>query len=146
MPQFEFSLEKVLRWRSIQLASEEIKLKAVLQQQLRLQTLAAELGMEKSRLISSLGTLADLRGDDLLSASSYSLRLKQHSQEVVEHLTFCERDLQVRKKKYQEAQRRVRLLEELKERQRDAWKYNENRKLEHLASEAFLTSWNRDGL
>jgi flagellar export protein FliJ len=146
MSGFHFPLEKVLRWRSVQLAVEESKLKNVLQQQLRLQTLAAELGMEKSRLFSSLGTLSNLQGDDLGFASAYSRRLKQHAEKVAEHLALCEKDLRVRKKKYQEAQQRVQLLEQLKDRKRTAWQYDENRKLEHLASESYLATWNRDGL
>ena len=146
MPGFQFPLEKVLRWRSIQLAAEEAKLKRVLQEQLRLQTLAAELGMQKSKLVSSLGALVNLRGDDLRAASSYSLRLKHHADKVAEQLALCEKDLRARKKKYQEAQQRVRLLEELKNKKRVAWNYEDNRRLERLAAESYLANWNRDGL
>jgi flagellar export protein FliJ len=146
MAHFEFPLEKVLRWRSIQLAAEETRLKRLLQEQARLLTLRAELGAEKSRLLSSLGTLAGLRGEDLRAASAYSLRLKLHARKIADQLANCQKDLAARKKKYQEAQQRVRLLEELKERKWTDWRYNQDRQLEDLASESYLAAWNRDGL
>ena len=42
MARFQFSLEKVLRWRSVELTAEEAKLKALVQEQLHLQTQLAE--------------------------------------------------------------------------------------------------------
>ena len=41
------------------------KLKALVQEQLHLQSLLAEVSAERSKLISSLGSMPDLRGDDL---------------------------------------------------------------------------------
>lgn len=146
MPGFQFPLEKVLRWRSLQLAAEEAELKRVFEEQLRWQTLAAELGMEKSRLISSLGAIANLRGEDLVAASSSLLRLKHHAAKIAEQQAFCEKNLRLRKQKYKEARQRVRLLEELKNRKRAAWNYEDNRRLERLAAESYLANWNRDEL
>jgi len=120
MARFQFSLEKVLRWRAVELAGEEAKLKALVQEQLHLQTLLAEVSAERSKLISSLGSMPDLRGDDL------------------------RRELAKQRKKYSEAKRRVRLLEELKDRRLQEWKYEEAALLEELASESFLANWNRE--
>jgi len=143
---FDFSLEKVLRWRTVQLAAEEIKLKRLLQEQRQLQTLGAELGVEKTRLLSSLGTFGDLRGEDLHAAGAYSLLLKRHAKKIAQQLARCEKDLAIRKKKYQQAQQRVQLLEELKKRKLTEWRAGEARELETLASEAYLAAWNRDRL
>jgi hypothetical protein len=41
-----------------------------------------------------------------------------------------------------EAQRRLRLLERLKERQRGKWKVECDRELDQLASDAFMAKWN----
>ena len=114
MTRFHFSLDKVLRWRVVQLAAEEVKLKRLLQEQRQLQTLGAELGVEKTRLLSSLGKFGDLRGEDLHAASAYSLLLKRHAENIAQQLARCEKDLAIRRKKYQQAQQRVQLLEELK--------------------------------
>jgi len=143
---FDFSLEKVLRWRTVQLAAEEIKLKRLLQEQRQLQTLGAELGVEKTRLLSSLGTFGDLRGEDLHAAGAYSLLLRRHAEKIAQQLARCEKDLAIRKKKYQQAQQRVQLLEELKKRKLTEWRAGEARELETLASEAYLAAWNRDRL
>lgn len=144
MERFQFPLEKVLRWRSAQLVIAESRLKALLAQQLRLQAATAELGAKKSRLLSSLGSLPDLRGDDLRAASAFSLRLRRQAENLAVQLASCEKNIGVQRNKYQEAKRRVQLLEELKERQLAEWRYSEARELDTLASESFLSKWNRD--
>ena len=146
MARFHFPLEKVLRWRAVQLAAEELKLKRLLQEQFRLQTLGAELGVEKTRLLSSLEKFADLRGQDLHAAGAYSVLLNRHAEKIAQQLARCEKDLGVRKKKYQLAQQRVQLLEELKKRKLADWRAEEVRELETLASESYLAAWNRDRL
>ena len=144
MAKFHFSLEKVLRWRSVELTAEEAKLKALLQQQLHLQGQLAEVSAERSKLISSLGTMPDLRGDDLRTVTACGLRLRRNAENLAQQLMRCGRDLAKQRKKYGEAKRRVRLLEELKNRRLQEWKYEEAVLLEELASESFLANWNRE--
>jgi hypothetical protein len=144
MARFQFSLEKVLRWRSVELTAEEAKLKALVQQQVHLQTLLAEVSTERSNLISSLGSMPDLRGDDLRTLTVCGLRLRRNAENLAQQLLRVGRDLAVQRKKYSEAKRRVRLLEELKDRRLQEWKYEEAVLLEELASESFLANWNRE--
>jgi flagellar export protein FliJ len=144
MARFQFSLEKVLRWRVVELTGEEAKLKALVQEQLHLQTLLAEVSAERSNLISSLGGMPDLRGDDLRTLTACGLRLRRNAENLAQQLLRCGRDLDKQRRKYSEAKRRVRLLEELKDRRMQEWKYEEATLLEELASESFLASWNRD--
>jgi hypothetical protein len=146
MARFYFPLDKVLRWRLGQLAAEEAKQKRLLQEQVQLQTLGAELGVEKSRLSSSLATLPDLRGEDLRAMTAYSLRLKRLAESIAEQIARCERNLAVQRKKYRDAQQRCRLLEELKARKVAEWRYEQSRQLETIASESYLANWNRDRL
>jgi hypothetical protein len=146
MARFHFPLEKVLRWRLVQLATEEAKQKKLLQEQVKLQTLGAELGVEKSKLCSSLATLPDLRGEDLRAMAAYSLRLKRLAESITEQTARCERNLAAQKKKYRDAQQRCRLLEELKARRVVEWRQEQSRQLETLASESYLANWNRDRL
>ena len=144
MARFQFSLEKVLRWRAVELSGEEAKLKALVQEQLHLQTLLAEVSAERSKLISSLGSMPDLRGDDLRTLTACGLRLRRTAENLAQQLMRCSRELSKQRKKYSEAKRRVRLLEELKDRRLREWKYEEAVLLEELASESFLASWNRE--
>jgi flagellar export protein FliJ len=144
MARFQFSLEKVLRWRTVELTGEEAKLKAMVQEQLHLQTLLAEISAERSRLISSLGGMPDLRGDDLRTLTACGLRLRRTAETLAQRLLQCGRELAKQRKKYSEAKRRVRLLEELRDRRLQEWKYEEAAQLEELASESFLANWNRE--
>jgi flagellar export protein FliJ len=144
MAQFHFSLDKVLRWRSIELAAEEAKLERLLREQLRLQTMRADLSAEKSKLDRSLDTLPDLRGTDLRAVSAYSLSLKRQGERLGELVAKCDRDLSEQKKRYRAAKQRFRLLEELRARKFEEWRQEETRQQENLATESFLAVWNRD--
>src|SRR5579863_6391369 len=135
MAKFQFSLEKVLRWRSVELTSEEAKLKALVQEQLHLQTQLAEVSAERSKLISSLGTMPDLRGGDLRTLTACGLKLRRNAENLSQQLLRCGRELAQQRRKYSESKRRVRLLEELKNRRLQEWKYEEDALLEELASE-----------
>jgi flagellar export protein FliJ len=146
MARFQFSLEKVLRWRAVELTTEEAKLKALVQQQLHLQTLLADVSAQRSQLISSLGSMPDLRGDDLRTLTACGLRLRRNAENLAQQLHKCGRELAKQRKRYSEAKRRVRLLEELKNRRLEEWKYEEAALLEELASESFLANWNREHL
>jgi hypothetical protein len=142
--QFHFSLERVLRWRSLELASEEAKLELLLREQLRLQTMRADLGAEKSNLARSLDTLPDLRGADLRAVSAHSASLKRQADNLVKLVAKCDRDLSEQKKSYRAAKQRFRLLEELRARKFEEWRQEQEREQETLATESFLATWNRD--
>ena len=141
---FHFSLEKVLRWRGVELAAEEAKLEKLVREQLRLQAWRAGLSAENARLDASLNAMADLRGEDLRAASAYRLRLKRQAERVHEMLAQTERELAMQKKKYSEAKQRLRLLEELKTRKFAAWRYEQDTQLEALATESFLATWSHN--
>ena len=144
MAQFHFSLERVLRWRSLELASEEAKLELLLREQLRLQTMRADLGAEKSNLARSLDTLPDLRGADLRAVSAHSASLKRQADNLVKLVAKCDRDLSEQKKSYRAAKQRFRLLEGLRARKFEEWRQEQEREQETLATESFLATWNRD--
>jgi flagellar export protein FliJ len=144
MAQFRFSLERIMRWRAIELAREEAQLQRLIQEQIRLQMLVATLGDERSKLETSLAGLPDLRGQDLRAMAAYDLRLRREIGNVMQAVARCERDLAAQKKKYNQAKQRLRLLEELKERNLKRWQYEQARELEALASESYLAAWNRE--
>ena len=144
MARFHFPLEKVLRWRAVELAAEEAKLKRLVQEELQLQSLRAEITAERSNLVSSASALPGLRGDDLGTMAVYSHRLRRKAENLTQQLVRCESDLAAQRKNYSEAKRRMRLLEELKERKLEKWRYEQARLLEQLASESYLATWNRE--
>jgi len=142
--QFHFSLDKVLRWRALELAAQEVKLEQLLREQLRLQTMRADLSAEKSKLDRSLETLPDLRGADLRAVSAHTYSLKRQADNLVKLVAKCERDLSEQKKVYRAAKQRYRLLEELRARKFEEWRQEQAREEETLATESFLATWNRD--
>ncbi|HLG96589.1 MAG TPA: hypothetical protein VKX49_09805 [Bryobacteraceae bacterium] len=143
MAQFQFSLDKVLRWRTLELARQEAVLQRVLQEHRRLEAAARTVAAERSQLTSSLGGLPDLSGSDLRATAAYSLRLWHKADKIGQLLARSARDLMVQQKKYSEAKLRLRLLEELKARQLKRWEYDQARQLETLAAESHLAVWNR---
>jgi hypothetical protein len=143
MAQFHFSLDKVLRWRSLELAGEEVKLERLLREQLRLQTMRADLSTEKSNLDRSLDTLPDLRGADLRAVHVHSLSLKRQAENLLRLVAKCDRDLAEQKKLYRAAKQRFRLLEELRARKFEEWRREQAREQETLATESYLAIWNR---
>ncbi len=104
----------------------------------------AAVSAERSKLISSLGVMPDLRGDDLRTLTACGLRMRRTAENLAQQLLRCGRDLGRQRKIYSEAKRRVRLLEELRDRRLQEWKYEEAAALETLASESFLANWNRE--
>jgi flagellar export protein FliJ len=140
MPQFHFSLEKVMRWRAVELAREQAQLERILQELVRLQSLADALAAERSKLESSVAALPELRGEDLRAMAAYKLRLRKHMENLAPVRARCQRDVAAQKKKYTEAKLRLRLLEELKERKLKRWQYEQSRQLESLAGESYLAS------
>ncbi|MGD0434877.1 MAG: hypothetical protein ABSB86_00320 [Bryobacteraceae bacterium] len=144
MERFHFPLEKVLRWRSLEFLREQECLKRLLNEQVRLQTLAATLSAEKSKLDLSLVTLPDLRGDDLRVLSAFAIRLRRQAEELASRRARSERDLAAQQKRYNHAKQRVRLLEELRADKLKNWKYRHAVELEQLAAESYLATWNRE--
>ena len=144
MGRFHFPLERVLRWRSLEFATEEATLKRLGQEQIRLQMQAAALGAERSKLGGSLASLPDPCGGDLEAMVAYGARLRRHAGKLAELRAGCEQELAVQKKKYNEAKQRLQLLEELRERKVHQWRYEQRQELESLAAESYLSVWNRE--
>jgi flagellar export protein FliJ len=144
MGRFHFPLDRVLRWRSLEFALEQAKLKRLGQEQIRLQMQVASLGAERSRLGASVVTLPDARGEDLRAMVGYGANLRRRAEKLTELSTRCERELAAQKKKYNEAKQRLQLLEELRERKLAEWHYEQGQALESLAAESYLSTWNRE--
>jgi hypothetical protein len=132
-----------MRWRAVELAAEEAKLENLVSEQVRLQSLRAGLSADKSKVDASLGTMPELRGEDLRAVTAHTLRLKRQAEQLHQLQSQCARDLGIQRQKFRDAKQRLRLLEELKEKRLAAWRYEEAHELETLASESYLANWNR---
>lgn len=144
MAQFRFSLEKILRWRAVELAREEVKLQRLIQERARVEMMLARLASERSGLPASISALPGLQGSDLRAAAAYDLRLRQEVQKLADARARIQESLAAQQKKFAAAKLRLRLLEELKARRLERWQYEAARQLETLAAESYLAGWNRD--
>ena len=144
MKRFHFPLERVLRWRTLEFSVEEAKLKRLGQEQIRLQMQVAALSGERARLAETVGTLPDTRGADLRAMVAHGGSLRKQAEKLNSLKTRCERELASQKRKYNAAKQRLRLLEELRERKQEEWRYQEAQELESLAAESYISNWNRD--
>ena len=144
MAQFRFSLEKILRWRAMELTREEAKLKRLIQEKTRLETMRLRLESERSGLSASLSGLPGLQGGDLRAAAAYGLRLRQEIEKLTTAQARVQEKLAAQQKQFAAAKLRFRLLEELKARRLERWRYEESRQLENLAAESYLAGWNRE--
>ena len=144
MAQFRFALDKILRWRGIELANEEAKLQRLIQERNRIDAMLNRIADERSGLTGAISVLPTLQGADFRAMAAYSLRLRQNVEKLKEGRTRIEHSLAAQQRKYADAKRRVRLLEQLKERRIERWRYEEDRQLEIMAAESYIAGWNRD--
>src|SRR5581483_1996355 len=138
MSTFQFRLERVLEWYRTQLqmeASRLIACRAALNLvEDRIASLRAErIGVER-KVISAASILAR----DLVSLGPYRVRTTREATEMEQELARREYALRYQSTVTQAAQRRVRLLEKLRDRRSSEHRYMEDRALEIVAAEAYL--------
>jgi flagellar export protein FliJ len=140
MKSFSFPLERVLRWRAAQLASEEAKLQRLIEEQTRMQQQLHNLHAEKLTTESSAAGLGALRGADLASLHGYRLHVEGEERRLKELLKRKDDEIASQQKCYREAKRKCRLLEELRGRKLTAWRYEWDLELEQIAAESYTAA------
>jgi len=144
MSDFRFRLDRVLSLRRTQLAIEETELGRLLSE---LNTLEAALHALHSRETAETEALQVsrlLQGADLAGIAGIRKWVLQERKRLQNTLADCRRKIELKQASVIEAQRKVRLLERLKERRRAEWTREENRVIEELAAESAVGSWRRD--
>src|SRR5262245_9081993 len=130
MKAFRFRLDRVLDWRRTELEMEETRLK-----QLRAASVA--LDREKAALESSRETAgrdllerASVYGADLQLLSGFNLAVKRQCTRLDEKRREADTAAAAQQQKLLEARRRLRLLENLRERRLAEWTYQTERQME----------------
>ncbi len=142
---FRFRLERVLRWRGVELAVEEAKLKRLMDHCARLDAALAMVKKEIAGLPARLISLSGIRGADLNALASYAARLAKEREKIEQRRTDAQREMQSQIEVHRMAKQRTRLLEELRNRKRDEWTTQHHRELEALAQESYLARWEELG-
>ncbi len=143
MHRFQFRLGSVLGWRAVELELEEGRLERLFTELRRrdAEALALEVrGRESAQLIAA----KTLDGQQLAALSYHRHYLEREAARLAAQRTDCAKRIAAQHQRVVEAERKVRLLERLKERRLAEWNLDFNREMEALASETFLAKWARE--
>jgi flagellar export protein FliJ len=140
---FVFRLESVLRWRRSLFEQEQNRLHALVAERDAILLRLKELEELRQRAEQALLEAPAVTGSELAALEAYRRRLNLERARKQQELTDCEARIEAQRQRVLEAQRRVRLLERLRERRFSEWEAELNRELEALAAESYLARWKR---
>jgi SMC interacting uncharacterized protein involved in chromosome segregation len=143
MRRFQFRLESVLGWRAVELELEEGRLEQLFNERRDRdrETTALEARRHEAAQLIKAKTLD---GQQLAAFSQHRHYLEKEVARIAARRVDCEKRIAAQQRRVVEAERKVRLLERLKERRFAEWTLDFNRELEALASETFLSKWARE--
>jgi hypothetical protein len=143
MQRFRFRLKNVLEWRTLQLEIEESKLQGLFAERRRREDEIAGLGEQRRNADRLLG-FDTVEGQELAALDAHRHALVRTAARLRTAAQDCERRIAAQQVKVLEAERRVRLLDRLKERRLAEWQLEADREQETMASETFLAKWVRE--
>jgi len=133
---FAFRLEQVLRWRDTQVSLQKARVAAAAGQVAQLKTL---LELRHAELAAgSAGVTREPTGTALLSYAGFVAKSHLRIRENSEQLLAAQRALGAETDRLIEANRKLRLLADLRQSGREAWRKEHDRELAAFADEAFL--------
>jgi flagellar export protein FliJ len=141
MQAFRFRLEKVLEWYTRQYEQEERRLTVCLAALAEAKVAIAALLAERVSIESDVLSRASIAAQELAALSLYRIGAKKRELELNAVRDRCAADVEAQRIKLQAAERRVRLLEKLRERRVAEYTYAETRELEELAQDAYFSKW-----
>jgi regulator of protease activity HflC (stomatin/prohibitin superfamily) len=143
MRSFKFRLERVLDWYGNQFQLEQARLATAMVSLHAIQHSIARFHAECLSVERDIIGRRDIPGRDFPALGLYRLRARKLEHEFSQELQRREQAMRDQMQRVQEAQRRVRLVEKLRERRQAEHRYLEEKEIETLAAEAFLARWDR---
>ena len=144
MRSFQFSLEPVLRWRKTQHAQEEEKLKRLVAYRCRLEQELHAVELSRREAASSQIASSQTTGSDFQVLAKFLVGLKARHASLTQALHESSANIQKQQTVCLEAQRRVELLESLRSKRLQTWRYQQDCELESLAADAYLAKRARE--
>jgi len=141
---FRFRLSRVLEWYDRQYQFEAGRLRQCAE---RSASAHDELARHRQSRIANetqLLRLESLHGNDLMARELYRKRSLLQESHLIRICHDADRDLEKQKEATLAAQRRVRLVEKLRERKRDEFNYLASRDLENVAADSWLAGFARN--
>jgi hypothetical protein len=141
MQTFRFRLEKVLEWYTRQYEKEEQRLTVCLAALAEAKLAIAALLAERLTIERDMLAMTAILARDLAALSLYRLGAKKRELELNVVRDRCEAAAEAQRIKLRAVERKVRMLEKLRERRVAEYTYAETRELEELASDAYFAKW-----
>ncbi len=136
MKAFRFRLDQALRWRGTQRDIEQTNVAAAAK---RLADIHAETDLRRTELRNASGQLGPVTsGTALELLSAFSGKTRRRIADLEKAAVKAQQDLAARTQIMLEANRKVRLLENLKQKGREDWQHEFDKELETFAGESFL--------
>lgn len=141
MQTFRFRLAKVLEWYTRQYELEERRMTVCLAALADVKTAIAALLAERLSVERDVISRISIPAREFAALGLYRLGAKKRELDLNVARERCETEVEAQRLKLQAAERRVRLIEKLRERRVAEYVYAETRELEELASDAFFAKW-----
>jgi hypothetical protein len=141
MPTFRFRLDKVLEWYNRQYEAEERRLAVCLAALADAHKAIAHLQAERISIERDVVSRPSIPARDFVALGLYRLRAAKEGVELDGQRDGCQTAVAEQQARLRAAERRVRLLEKLRERRAAEHTYAETRELEELASDAYFAKW-----
>jgi hypothetical protein len=143
MTNFRFPLQRVLSFRETQLSIEQAALERLAAELRAVVTALGELDSRAAREAEYLRLTRSFSGADVAGIAEAREWITREKKRLLARMAECERAVSAKTAEVMEAQRRVRLVERLKERRHASFIEDENRALEELAGDSALGAWRR---
>ncbi len=140
MKRFEFRLASVLRLRQLQLEAEQAKLQELVGEQQRLTRDLEAAATERREAKEAVYSLTNLDNAELRTMSAFLLGVDARSAKTRARLQEMAHFIEERRQYVIKAERKVRLLEKLREGKRAEWKHAADLEIETAAQEAWLSA------
>lgn len=137
MKAFDFRLEKVLRWRETQLRVRKARVADATAEVARKQGALEALAAESAQSAASIAR--EPAASALHAYARFLDRARVRARQLQEQLTNAKRNLAAETDRLVEANRKLRLLENLKSGKQDEWRREFDRQTADFGDEAFLS-------
>lgn len=142
MKNFRFQLDSLLRLRTRELETEEMRLATMRADLTRLERSIQHTVAESQNTSHAVASGAS-SGAELGQLQHYRNALARKLKGMVKERSACQFQIEQQQRKVVEANRRKRLIERLKERRLAEWTAEVEKEFQQLAEETYLSNWNR---
>jgi hypothetical protein len=143
MPGFVFRLQRVLQWRRTTLTLEQSRLENLRAQERAVETARRDLIDNRLRQQRQVAEASAVTGRDLADLEAFRAWAAREEAALAARAAALQRALAEQAARVFSADRDVRLVERLKERRREAWTAEEERRIEEMANESATSEWRR---